>query len=82
MPKEVEPLLVLNDRYYMVGRERETGLPVLVVTVTAIAWRDYHFRITEEELQQALTDPKALDDLAERLAQDKGAVLYTDRLLE
>jgi hypothetical protein len=71
-----------DDRYYAVGVDEDTGAPVIIVTITSMAWRDIPFRLTEEEMDDFRRDPHALDDLAERLAQDKGAKFYTDRLLK
>lgn len=73
--------LFVSPNYYRVGID-ETGNGVIAVTITAVAWYEIYFRLTDDELASVKTDPRALDDLAKRLAVDKGKRLYADRLLE
>jgi hypothetical protein len=71
-----------DDRFYVVGLDEDSGVPIIVVTTTGIAWRDFHFRLTDEEFDSFKQDPHALDDLAERMAHDKGARYYADRVIK
>jgi len=73
--------LYLSPKYYVVGVGEETGAGVIAVTITSVAWREIYFRLTDEELASARADVHALDDLAERLAVDKGQRFDVDRLL-
>ena len=66
---------------YAVGIDEETGENVIVVTVPSIGWSDFYFRLTNEEASSWKHDSHALDDLAERLAIDKGNRMYADRLI-
>lgn len=77
-PKE---LFVNREKYYSVAIDEDTGQPLIIVTVTSIAWRDYTFRLTHEEFESFKKDQSSLDDLAERLALDKGQKYYADRLI-
>jgi hypothetical protein len=74
--------LYKNERYYSVGIDTETGEPVIEVTMTGIGWSDSYFRLTPEEFKSFQQDAGALDDLAERMAYDKGNQFYADRLLK
>lgn len=70
-----------QERYYSVGIDDESGRGVIEVVVTPLAWRTFRFRLGDDELAAVRADPHALDDLAERLAVDKGQRFYADRLL-
>jgi len=73
--------LYRSDKYYSVGVDDDTGDPVIEVTITGIAWTDYYFRLTPEEFDRFKSDHASLDDLADRMAYDKGAKYFTDRLI-
>jgi hypothetical protein len=68
-------------RYYSVGIDDKSGLGFIEVVITSLAWRTFRFRLSDEELAAVRADPHALDDLADRLAADKGNHFYADRLL-
>jgi hypothetical protein len=55
---------------------------VIEVTITGTAWSDYYFRLTPEEFESFQQDAGALDDLADRMAYDKGSQFYADRLIK
>jgi len=70
-----------QERYYSVGVDDDSGQGVIEVIVTSLAWRSFRFRLSDEELAAVRADLHALDELAERLAIDKGQRFYADRLL-
>ena len=73
--------LYRSDRYYAVGIDEDTGQPVIEVVTTGSAWRTYYFKLTADEFAEFQADRTALDDLADRMAQDKGKKFYADRQL-
>lgn len=72
---------VNQDEMYMVGFDKRTKEKVIVVTISWIAWYDIYFRITEQEYGWHTTNLEDLNDLASRMAVDKGNNFYKDRLL-
>ena len=70
-----------SERYYSVGIDEETGQGVLEVVLTGVVWTSLFFRLSDNELNSFQQDRHSLDDLAERLAHDKGVHVYSDRLI-
>lgn len=73
--------LYCSDKYYSVGVDADTGAPIIQITVTSVAWRDYFFRLTLDEFAAFQANHNALDDLADRMAYDKGRKYFADRLI-
>jgi hypothetical protein len=71
-----------DDLMFCVGRDVDTGSGIMMVTITSVGWRDLYFSLTEEEMAEFESDVHALDDLAQRLAVDKGVKFYADRLIK
>ncbi len=71
-----------DDLMFRVGRDDDTGRGIIVVTIPSVGWYDLYFSLTEEEMEEIASNVHALDDLAQRLAIDKGRKFYADRLLK
>lgn len=74
-----KPLHVDRDRYFAVGIAEDSGQPMIEIASLGAFGASLYFRITPEEFRSFRDDPHSLDDLAERLAHDKGVGFYSDR---
>ena len=70
-----------QDQYYTIGYDKSNNNKVIEITICYVAWYDIYFELTEEEYEWHKSDLYALNDLAQRMAADKGAKFYQDRLL-
>lgn len=55
------------DKWYTVGRSPVLERYVLAITVGWLGNYERYYEISREEYEQTLTDPEALDELAEEL---------------
>lgn len=72
---------VNKDEYYVVGFDSSNNKKVLAVTITSTAWYQIYFELTDEEYNWRNSNIHALNDLAKRMASDKGNKFYSGRLL-
>ena len=72
---------VVHDHYYSVGRLVDTDEPVLIVTVTSVAWKDYVFSLSNRQFQDAIVDPKQLNALVDVILANKGKGEWAKRYL-
>lgn len=70
-----------QDEYYRIGYDKSTRQKVIAVTITWICWYEIYFKLSNEEFEWHATQVERLNDLAQRLAIDKGHEYYKDRLL-
>ena len=72
---------VNKDEMYTVGYDSISGQKIIAITISWMGWYDIYFRLTDDEFEWHKSDPDALNDLASRMAVDKGKKFYSDRLL-
>jgi hypothetical protein len=77
-----KPLYVDPGRYFAVGMDEDSGQPMIEIASIGPFGANLYFRITPEELLSFRDDPHSLDDLAERLAHDKGVRFYSERIVQ
>jgi hypothetical protein len=70
-----------QDEYYRIGYDKTSKQKVIAVTITWICWYEIYFNLTYEEFDWHRTQVERLNDLAQRLAVDKGHNYYKNRLL-
>jgi len=70
-----------ENEYYALGYDKSDNKKVLAVTITWVAWYEVYFELTEDEYEWHKTNLSSLNDLAQRMAIDKGVKIYKDRLL-
>lgn len=69
------------DEFYMIGFNKLTNEKIIAVTISWIGLYEIYFKLTDEEYEWHKSNITALNDLAQRMAVDKGAKFYRDRLL-
>jgi hypothetical protein len=70
-----------RDEYYRIGYDKSSKQNIIAITITWICWYEIFFKLTNEEFEWHKTQIEKLNDLAHRMAVDKGNMFYKDRLL-